>query len=327
MRLGYACINMGFSNLPKSKRITTNRGMIKKTFMQKGIPYASQLSLENCKDLLKILKWNEDSGINFYRISSNLFPWASEYKLEQLPDFQEIAEILKKVGEYATENRHRLTFHPGPFNKLAAKEERIVKNTIKDLEHHSEIFDLMGFYPSYYNKINIHIGAAYEDKRETAYRFCKNFDRLSDNLKKRLTVENDDKLSLFTTRELYKYMFLDIGSPIVFDYHHHALHSGSIPVDEALDYAMETWGKITPVCHLSESRREEQQNNCMPTAHSDYVYTPIDTHGHTFDLMIEAKAKELALLKYRKILLTSNKQNDTLVNRCWSGDLSPSVSF
>jgi UV DNA damage endonuclease len=305
MKLGYACINMGFSNLPKSKRITTNRGMIKKTFMQKGIPYASELSLENCKDLLKILKWNEENDIKFYRMSSNIFPWASEYKLEQLPDFEEISKILKKVGDYATEKTHRLTFHPGPFNKLAAKEERIVKNTIKDLEHHSEIFDLMGFAPSYYNKINIHIGAAYEDKRETAYRFCKNFDRLSTNLKKRLTVENDDKLSLFTTRELYKHMFLDIGSPIVFDYHHHALHSGSIRVDEALDYAMETWDNVVPVCHLSESRREEQQNDCMPQAHSDYVYKPIDTCGHTFDLMIEAKAKELALLRYRDILFST----------------------
>ncbi len=304
MKLGYACINMGFSNLPKSKRITTNRGMIKRTFLEKGIPYASTLALANCKDLLKILAWNEDNNINFYRISSNLFPWASEYKLQQLPDYAEVCKVLAEVGEYANNHGHRLTFHPGPFNKLAAKEERIVLNTIKDLEHHSEIFDLMGFSPSYYNKINIHIGAAYENKRETAYRFCKNFERLSDNLKKRLTVENDDKSALFTTQELYKYMWLDIGCPIVFDYHHHALHPGSLQLDEALDYALETWNKITPVCHLSESRREEQQNDCLPQAHSDYVYTPIKTHGHDFDLMIEAKAKELALLKYRKILLT-----------------------
>jgi UV DNA damage endonuclease len=65
---------------------------------------------------------------------------------------------------------------------------------------------------------------------------------------------------------------------------------------------METWGEVTPVCHLSESRREEQQNDCLPQAHSDYVYKPIDTCGHEFDLMIEAKAKELALLKYREII-------------------------
>jgi UV DNA damage endonuclease len=80
MRLGYACINMGFSNLPKKQRITTNRSMIKKTFLAKGLPYASELALQNCKDLLKILKWNEENGINFYRMSSNIFPWASEYK-------------------------------------------------------------------------------------------------------------------------------------------------------------------------------------------------------------------------------------------------------
>ena len=304
MRLGYACINMGFSNLPKSKRITTNRGMIKRTFLEKGLPYASELALQYCKDLLKIIQWNEENDIKFYRMSSNIFPWASEYKLEQLPDYEEITKALKEAGDYATQVNQRLTFHPGPFNKLAAKEERIVKNTVTDLEHHSEIFDLMGFEPSYYNKINIHIGAAYEDKRETAYRFCRNFDRLSDNLKRRLTIENDDKASLFTTEELYKYMYLDIGSPIVFDYHHHDLHPGSIRLDEALDYAMESWDDVTPVCHLSESRREEQQNDCLPQAHSDYVYKPIDTCGHKFDLMIEAKAKELALLKYRKILLT-----------------------
>ena len=304
MNLGYACMNMTLSGLPKSKRITTNRGMIKRTFMAKGLTYASELSLQNCKDLLKILEWNEANDIKFYRISSNIFPWASEYNLQQLPDYEEIAKTLAKAGQYATQVGQRLTFHPGPFNKLAAKDENIVQNTITDLEHHSEIFDLMGFQPSYYNKINIHIGAAYDDKRETAYRFCKNFNRLSDNLKKRLTVENDDKLSLYTTRELYTHMFLDIGWPIVFDFHHHALHPGSLRVDEALDYAMETWDTVTPVCHLSESRREEQQNDCLPQAHSDYVYTPIKTHGHNFDLMIEAKAKELALLKYRKILLT-----------------------
>tara|TARA_Y100001938_G_C8090156_1_gene434533 strand:- start:1586 stop:2497 length:912 start_codon:yes stop_codon:yes gene_type:complete len=303
---------MGFSHLPKSKRITTTRSMIKRTFLDRGLPYASELTLKNCKDLLKILQWNEENNIKFYRMSSNIFPWASEYKLEQLPDFEEISIALKQAGEYATQVNQRLTFHPGPFNKLAAKEERIVKNTVIDLEHHSEIFDLMGFEPSYYNKINIHIGAAYEDKRETAYRFCKNFDRLSDNLKKRLTVENDDKLSLFTTRELYKYMFLDIGCPIVFDFHHHALHPGSIREDEALDYAMETWDKVIPVCHLSESRRDEQQSDCMPQAHSDYVYKPIATYGHKFDLMIEAKAKELALLKYRKILLTPSLSPDKI---------------
>ena len=208
MKLGYACINMGFSNVPKSKRITTNRSMIKRTFQARGIPYASELALQNCTDLLKILKWNEENDIKFFRMSSSLFPWASEYNLEQLPDYENICQALIDAGSFATDVGQRLSFHPGPFNKLCAKDDRIVNNTVKELEHHSEIFDIMGFKPSYYNKINIHIGAAYDNKRETAYRFCKNYDKLSNNLKGRLTVENDDKPSLFTTQELYKYMWV-----------------------------------------------------------------------------------------------------------------------
>lgn len=297
---------MGFSNVPKSKRITTNRSMIKRTFQAKGIPYASELALQNSKDLLKILKWNEENNIKFYRMSSNIFPWASEYKLEQLPDYEEICYSLMEAGDFANQVGQRLSFHPGPFNKLAAKDDRIVNNTIKDLEHHSEIFDIMGFVPSYYNKINIHVGAAYDDKQETAYRFCKNFDKLSDNLKKRLTVENDDKLSLFTTKDLYCHVYRFIDMPIVFDYHHHRIHNEGMDEGEALGFAMETWGNVTPVCHLSESRRQEQNIECLIQAHSDYVYEPINTYGHQFDLMIEAKAKELALLRYRNILQTSS---------------------
>ena len=75
--LGYACINMGLSSLSKSKRVTTNRSMIRRTFLEKGLSYASELALQNCLDLEKIIQWNEDNDIKFYRMSSDLFPWAS----------------------------------------------------------------------------------------------------------------------------------------------------------------------------------------------------------------------------------------------------------
>ena len=91
MNLGYACINMNLSTLPKSKRVTTNRSMIKKTFQQKGIAYASELGLQNAQDLLKILQWNEEHGIKFFRMSSDIFPWSSEYNLKDLPDYEDIA--------------------------------------------------------------------------------------------------------------------------------------------------------------------------------------------------------------------------------------------
>ena len=136
INLGYACINTMLSGLPKSKRITTNRTMIKRTFQQKGIKYASELALANVRDLKKIIQWNEDHNIKFYRMSSEMFPWASEYNIEDLPDFEKIAQIMGEAGDLANKYGQRLTTHPGPFNKLASPKERVVLATITDLEIH-----------------------------------------------------------------------------------------------------------------------------------------------------------------------------------------------
>lgn len=295
---GYACINMTLSELPKSKRVTTNRSMIRKTFNQKGIAYASELALLNVLDLEKILKWNEQHGFRFFRLSSDIFPWASEYELEQLPDYEQIAAALKRAGNFAKAHGHRLTFHPGPFNKLTSSNERVTRNTIKDLTVHGEIFDLMGLSRTPYNKINIHVGAHYNNKPKALATFCKNFERLPECVQQRLTVENDDKASLYSTSELYFGVFEQIGIPIVFDFHHHKFCTGDLNEAEALFIASMTWGSVKPVVHYSESRCDEQGIKCMPQAHSDYIKGPITLHGFDVDVMIEAKAKELAVQRY-----------------------------
>ena len=304
MNLGYACINMNLSTLPKSKRVTTNRSMIKKTFQEKGIAYASELGLQNCKDLLTILKWNEENGIKFFRLSSDLFPWASEYNLRDLPDYEDICYHLAEAGEFAGWNGHRITTHPGPFNVLGSPNEETVRKTIKELETHSEVFDLMGLEATPYAKINIHIGGTYGgDFSNTADRWCRNFLKLSANCQNRITVENDDKASMWSTRHLYEYVYKVIRIPIVFDYHHHRFCTGGQTEGEALQLAASTWNGITPVVHLSESRREEQGDaKIKEQAHSDYIYNPVNNYGVNYDMMLECKKKELALLKYRKIL-------------------------
>ena len=304
MNLGYACINMGFSSLPKSKRITTNRSMIKKTFMEKGLPYASELALQNIKDLKKILQWNENNGIKFYRMSSDIFPWMSEYQFQDLPDYHEICYHLDLAGEYATLNGHRLTFHPGPFNVLGSPKQSVADKAIKELNQHSEMMDLMGFLPSHYNKINIHVGGTYGgDFEGTADRWCTAFNRLDEGTKSRLTLENDDKASMWSVKHLYDYIYSRVGVPIVFDYHHHRFCTGGLTEGEALKLAVSTWKTAKPVVHLSESRREEQGDiKIKEQAHSDYVYTPVNNYGCDYDMMIEAKAKELSLIRYRDIL-------------------------
>src|SRR6476469_166131 len=124
MNLGYACINLTLAE----EGVTTNRGMIKKTFGEKGIVYASELALSNVQALLKILEWNVANNIKVFRVTSELFPWASEYKLKDLPHFREIKEVLEACGKMPV----RISSHPGPFNKVAGSGATL-DNTIKDL--------------------------------------------------------------------------------------------------------------------------------------------------------------------------------------------------
>ena len=297
MNLGYACINMTLSG--QKPKITTNRSMIKKTFLNKGPEYAGELALLNSIDLLKILKWNTKYGIKLFRISSDIFPWASEYKIEDLPQYDNIKTILKECGDYANKTNMRLTSHPGPFNVLVSPREHVVQNTIIDLTNHGKVFDLLGLQRTPYNKINIHCNGVYGDKQSALERFCKNFELLPKSVQTRLTVENDDKASMYSVKDLM-YIHERIGIPIVFDYHHHKFCTGDMTEQEALELAISTWPeRIKPIVHYSESKSLHESNEKLkPQAHSDYIKELPNTYGNSVDIMVESKAKELSLLDF-----------------------------
>tara|TARA_R110002050_G_scaffold131289_6_gene253089 strand:+ start:715 stop:1617 length:903 start_codon:yes stop_codon:yes gene_type:complete len=299
MNLGYACINMTLSNRKGDEKVTTNRSMIKRTFLAKGTDYASELALLNCRDLMRILRWNKLNNIKVFRLSSDLFPWASEYNIEDLKDFNQISRQLKRCGDYAKDKGIRITSHPGPFNVLVSPRENVVNNTIKDLEIHGKIFDLLGLSRTPYNKLNIHCNGVYGDKLAAMDRFCENFERLSDAVKSRLTVENDDKGSMYNVKDLM-YIHERIGIPIVFDYHHHKFNTGDLSEEDALNLALSTWkDDIRPIVHYSESKRlHENDDKIKPQAHSDYINELPNLYGNDVDVMVEAKAKELSILKF-----------------------------
>tara|TARA_R110000822_G_scaffold29765_8_gene87253 strand:- start:3199 stop:4038 length:840 start_codon:yes stop_codon:yes gene_type:complete len=277
--------------------------MIKRTYQAKGVKYASELSLLNVQDLERIIDWNEANDIKFYRMSSDVFPWASEHGIESLPDYDQICKILKRCGDKATKYGQRITTHPGPFNKLTSPREQVVLNTIKDLEIHGQVFDLMGLPRTPYAKINIHVGAHYNDKSLALGNFCRNFDRLSDSVQRRLTVENDDKASLYSTKELCEEVYSRIGIPVVHDFHHHTFCTGEVDQEEALTMAAMTWGDVTPVTHYSQSRSVEHNDpKIKPQAHSDSYWEPVNTYGLPVDVMLECKHKEIGLYKMQKLL-------------------------
>jgi len=302
-RLGYACINDGLNS--QKPRISSSRTIRKSTYDNEGLKKVGTLSLKNLKDLLTILKWNNSKNIKLFRMSSDIFPWKSEWEWNDIDEWPECKALLKKIGDYAKKTNQRLTFHPGPFNKLCSSDERIIATTIKELEMHSQILDFMGFEPSYENTINIHIGASYKNKEKTAKTWVRNYFSLSQNLKKRLTVENDDKASLYDTVELYNFIYQEIGVPIMFDFHHHRCNPTKFKTEEeAANLAIYTWPKeITPLFHWSESKKDEEKDSSIPvSAHSNYCYGPLPEYSLTreIDLMIESKKKEknINLLKY-----------------------------
>ena len=263
------------------------------------IDYVSDLSLLNVKDLKTIVQWNNEMGIKLFRLSSQIFPWSDEYNIKDLKDYKEICGLMLEIGTIAKDAGQRLTMHPGPYNCLASPTKKVVEKTIRELNFHSLQFDMMGYEPSPYNKINIHVGGAYNDKASTLIRFCDNFELLNNNTKKRIVVENDDSPNEYSVADLYDGVHLKIGIPITFDYFHHKFNTGGMDEELALIVASSTWPEgIAQCCHYSESRRKEQLDESIrPQAHSDIIYEKIQTYGLEPDIVIEAKLKEQAIFK------------------------------
>lgn len=298
-RLGYPCIN---TKLQAEQGIYTNRHVIKKTYeAQKATnEVVSKLALENVKDLVKIIQWNERNGIKFFRMSSNIFPWMSEYEITSLPDWSMIEKNLQLAGSLANQYGQRLTFHPGPFNVLASLNGFVVKKTIKELNQHSQIMDVMGLPATPWAKINIHVNTTQGGKEEAAARFCKNFEKLHPNTKSRLVVENDDKASQYSVQDLYQLIYMKIGVPITFDVHHHKYCNSGLDHETAARLAVSTWPKDVPAAFHFASTINHEEPEKMARAHADWIYDEVTDYGTGAWIMCECKAKEAAIQNYIK---------------------------
>jgi len=293
--MGYCCICLSLDK----EGVTTNRGMVKKTFLREGLKYVSELALKNTSDLIRIIKFNVENSIKMYRISSDIFPWMSEYEIDDLPDIKEILNNLEEAGRIAKEAGQRLSYHPSHFCVIASLNPEVVVKSVKELRQHAEIMDKMGLERSHKYPMNIHINTTNPSKEESAERFIEEYNKLPDTVKSRLVLENDDKKSQFTPTDLYTLIYKRIGVPITYDYLHHKCNPDELSEKEALELCISTWPENIPaLTHFSDSRKLFEDSSVKDVAHSDWIWSKIETYGKVFDIELEVKMKDLALLKY-----------------------------
>lgn len=299
--IGYCCIPLGCNQgLKKKDQILVNRSMVRKTFDAKGLPYVSELIILNLKDTLKVLEWNLKNGIYIYRMSSDSFPWMSEYMFDELPNFKIISKLLQNIGDKIKSNGMRVSYHPGPFNVLASTRQDVINKAVVELNQHAELMDLMGLEQSTFYPINIHIGTTQPSREVAAKKFCESFQLLSDSCKKRLTVENDDSPNQYSVKMLYDWIHKEIGIPIVVDSLHYQCHSDNMNWEDTLRLGVSTWGEVRPMVHHSSSKKLNEDSKSKITAHSDFLYEKFENFDIEVDIELECKKKDLALFRYRE---------------------------
>ena len=298
IQLGLCCLNTELRS--QKPPIFASRKMIIRTIQELGIETLKEKIIQNLKDILKMIDWNENHGIRVFRLSSEMFPHKSNPKVENY-DFDFAKELLKEIGEKAKRLGHRLTFHPGQYNVVGSPSKEAFQQTIIDLKYHADVLDLMGMGDN--SVMVVHGGAVYGDKVATKERWCKQYALLPENVKRRLVLENCEKcFSIEDCLEVSE----KINIPIVFDTHHYEcykiLHKFEYfkPAAYYIPLILETWKRrnIKPKFHVSE------QGTGRCGHHSDFIekipqyLLEIPNKYHkNIDIMIEAKMKEQAIFK------------------------------
>ena len=310
IQLGLCCLNTELRD--QKPTIFASRKMIVRSINEKGIELLKHLITLNLKDIITMMRWNENNGIKVFRLSSELFPHKSNPKVEDYSlDFA--FDLLKKIGDLSREFNQRLTFHPGQYNVIGTPNDRSFKQTIRDLKYHADVLDLMSLDQN--SVMVIHGGGVYGNKVQTLNRWCEQFKLLPDNVRKRLVLENCEKC--FSIEDCL-YVSEKLNIPVVFDTHHYECYNKLHP-DETLKYPeeyipeiLETWARrgIKPKFHVSE------QGSGRIGHHSDFIEEIPEylleipfKYGIEIDIMIEAKMKEKAIMKlYEKYPLLNCKK-------------------
>lgn len=297
LRFGLCCI---FTREPIRFRAVTAKALSTLS-RPRQLAKLSEICLSNARNLLAAVQAVSRMGIGAFRVLSPIFPRFTHpevgYGLDDLPDAPSIAAIFAQVNDTRRKHDIRLSFHPDQFITLSSLRADVVDNSLRELEYQGLVAEMIGA-----EVINIHGGGAFGDKSAALERLRRGFDRLSDKVRGRLTLENDDVT--YTIKDLYP-AACALGIPLVYDVHHHRCLPDGLSAEEATSLAVESWGRVgrEPYFHISSPIQGWDGKN--PRRHADYIDAgdfPQSWMKLTATIDVEAKAKELAVMKLMRDL-------------------------
>jgi UV DNA damage endonuclease len=254
---------------------------------------------KNLSCLEKILEYNRQNGFLFFRISSDIIPFASHpiCKFDWAAHFE---ARLKDIGQFIKNHEFRISMHPDQFIVLNSPNQQIVNRCIAELEYHSKLLDAMELGPC--AKIQLHVGGVYGDKKEASSRFISNYKKLPLGIKRRLVIENDDRL--YDIRDCLE-INNNIKIPIIFDILHHECLNNGETFRAAIEETKKTWRDFDGVPMVDYSNQAPDQKlgkhaiSINVGKFKDFIE---NTKGLDFDIMLEIKDKEISASKAQEIL-------------------------
>jgi len=290
MNLSLCCISNILAEQGHKFRTMTFKSFSSKD-RSESLEKLSGIVINNFNTSEKIVRHCAASGIKGYRLSSDLCPVIKHpdvmLGLEDLPNYSDIEKSIKDLSNTIKETGIRVSAHPSEYITLTSDDPIKVQHSIIDLELHAEIFERLELDRSYYNPLNIHIRKEGEPQ-DLSDTFMSNYNKLSDSVKKRLVLENNDTGNTWTVENLIKYFFEPYGIPVTFDNLHHEMLNHDVSHRDAFYAALSTW-PVIPIFHYSEGKNGTR-------AHKDMADNLPINYNEDVLFDVELKNKDYAIL-------------------------------
>jgi UV DNA damage endonuclease len=290
MKIGYPCLN-------RSIGCTPGRTFRLASYSAERLAETVRWNLD-C--LERILEFNAANGLRFFRITSDLVPFAS-HPVCSFPWPEEFAARFSALGGFMRRHGMRISMHPDQFTLINSPDEGIFRRSVAELDYHARVLDLLGLDGT--ARIQIHAGGIYNDKAASLDRFCTRFERLAERVGRRLVVENDDRLySIADCLAISR----RTGIPVLFDSFHHRLNGHGESAAAALALAAATWKKadgLPMVDYSSQKKGGRAGSHAESIDLKHFARFIVAGAGIDFDIMLEIKDKEKSALRAREQLV------------------------